>query len=591
MLYNKTTNRIGLNVKKNIENYLETAQELHILYIEDNNEARAYTLELIKRFFLNITVAVDGEDGLHAFKSQSFDVILTDIKMPRMNGLEMIKEIKKINPTIPILVLSAHSETEYLIDCIKVGIEGFLIKPLDLKQFVNMITKVIDNISLKKEVALYKDKLEVANTSLEVKVKERTQQLKHRLYHDSLTELGNYELMIKNVGKSSDELIFLVDIKGFRNINDIYGLDVGNSLLKGFAEKLRKFNHANKYTLYRVYGDNFVLHYSLSKNFHEIFEQEQKSLIKYLENMKIYLKGMDDYVDIDVSIGACVNEEYSFIKADMSLKHAKREHKQIVLYTQDIDCSKQLLYDTHWIKEVKIALLNDNIIPVYQGMANKEGEIIKYEVLMRLVKYENNEEKLISPVFFLDAAMKTQQYDNLTRVIVSKSFAYMQDKNIDFSINLSFADLSDSARVAFLHEELSKYGLEKRVIFELLEVETVSDYTLMIETLNGFRSRGVRIAIDDFGSGYSSFEHILQLNPDYIKIDSSLVKNILESEVSYALVKAIAEFSKDLNIEVIAEYVSSKKVFDKLRLLSIDAYQGYYFSIPSKKIKEQMKLR
>src|SRR5660397_40466 len=141
--------------------------------------------------------------------------------------------------------------------------------------------------------------------------------------------------MIKNVGKSSDELIFLVDIKGFRNINDIYGLGVGKSLLRGFAEKLRKFNHANKYTLYRVYGDNFLLHYSLSKNFHEIFEQEQKSLIKYLENIKIYLKGIDDYADIDFSIGVCVNEEYSFIKADMALKHAKREHKQIVLYTQD----------------------------------------------------------------------------------------------------------------------------------------------------------------------------------------------------------------------------------------------------------------
>ena len=390
--------------------------------------------------------------------------------------------------------------------------------------------------------------------------------------------------MIKNVSQSSDELIFLIDIKGFRRINDIYGLDIGNSLLRGFADKLKEFNQANKYTIYRVYGDNFLLHYPLAKNFQEIYEKEKKSLIDYLENMKIYLEGIDDYIDVDVSVGTCTNEKECFIKADMALKHAKKEQKQIVLYTQDIDSSKQLLHDTEWIKEIKNALINDDIIPVYQGIANKEGEIIKYETLMRLVKHENNEEKLISPIFFLEAAMKTQQYDKLTRVMVSKSFAYMQDKNVDFSINLSFQDLSDSARVEFLHNEMSKYGVEKRVIIEVLEVEILSNYDLVIKILNKFREKGVRIAIDDFGSGYSNFEHILKLSPDYIKIDSSLVRNILQSEASYTLVKAIAEFSKELNIKVIAEYVSSKEIFDKLKVLPIDEYQGYYFSIPSKEI-------
>lgn len=333
-----------------------------------------------------------------------------------------------------------------------------------------------------------------------------------------------------------------------------------------------------------MYGDNFLLHYPLAKNFQEIYEKEKKSLIDYLENMKIYLEGIDDYIDVDVSVGTCTNEKECFIKADMALKHAKKEQKQIVLYTQDIDSSKQLLHDTEWIKEIKNALINDDIIPVYQGIANKEGEIIKYETLMRLVKHENNEEKLISPIFFLEAAMKTQQYDKLTRVMVSKSFAYMQDKNVDFSINLSFQDLSDSARVEFLHNEMSKYGVEKRVIIEVLEVEILSNYDLVIKILNKFREKGVRIAIDDFGSGYSNFEHILKLSPDYIKIDSSLVRNILQSEASYTLVKAIAEFSKELNIKVIAEYVSSKEIFDKLKLLPIDEYQGYYFSIPSKEI-------
>ena len=88
--------------------------DLNILYIEDNEEARQYTMEMLKRFFKSITVAIDGKDGLEKFKENNFDMILTDINMPNMNGLEMAKEIKSINKSIPILILSAHNEGKLL---------------------------------------------------------------------------------------------------------------------------------------------------------------------------------------------------------------------------------------------------------------------------------------------------------------------------------------------------------------------------------------------------------------------------------------------------------------------------------------------
>ena len=122
---------------------------------------------------------------------------------------------------------------------------------------------------------------------------------------------------------------------------------------------------------------------------------------------------------------------------------------------------------------------------------------------------------------------------------------------------------------------------ENRLILEILESETLSDYELVLNILKEFRAKGVRIAVDDFGSGYSNFEHILKLNPDFIKIDGSLTKNIIEDDRTYTLIKAICEFSQKLEIKVIAEFVSTQEIFLALKELGIDEYQGFYFSIPS----------
>lgn len=567
-----------------IKNFVNDCKELKILYVEDNPEARKFTTKMLSNFFSKITVANDGKEGLKKFKNSDFDIIITDINMPNMNGIEMATEIKKINNNIPILIISAHNEMDYFISSIKVGIDGYLIKPLKVNQLIETLSKSVKKVNMQKDIELYQEELRTSNLNLEDKVNERTAQLEYRLYHDHLTELENHASMMKTIESSSFEVLFLININGFQNINDIYGLNAGNTVLKKFAKILQEFNSDERYKIYRVYGDEFVLYRGKEKSFYDEFEEDKKKVLTYLESIKIHLDVIDEYIDIEPTIGVSVNEKNPFIKADMALKHAKKEHKQIVIYTQDIDNYKQLANDIYWKKEIKTALNSDNIVPVFQGIVDKSGKIIKYETLMRLAQYKDGEEQLISPIYFLTSAVKTQQYAKLTKAIVQKSFEIMKNRSIDFSINLSFSDLSDPIRVKYLQDKMKEYGVEKRVIFEILESEIVSDYKLVLDVIKSFKEQGVRVAIDDFGSGYSNFEHILKLEPDYIKIDASLIKNILIDESSFTLVRAISEFSKELGIKVIAEFVSSKEIFEILKSLSIDEYQGYYFSIPSKDI-------
>ena len=253
-------------------------QELHILYVEDNLQARNFTMDMLKRFFKNITVAEDGEDGLKCFKNKHFDIVLTDINMPNMNGLEMAKEIKKIDNTIPILVLSANNEVDYFISAIKIGIDGYLLKPLEIHQFVETLYKTVEKIHLQKEIKLYQKELELTNQSLELKVKERTAELEHRLYHDKLTELGNHEAMVQSIDSSSFEVLFLVNINGFQKFNDIYGLDAGNTILKKISKLLQEFNSNNRYSTYRVYGDVFALYRGEEKKFDKEFIEDIRKI-------------------------------------------------------------------------------------------------------------------------------------------------------------------------------------------------------------------------------------------------------------------------------------------------------------------------
>jgi len=122
---------------------IEYSKKLKLLYVEDNQDSREMTSMVLEDFFDDIVIAVNGEDGLEKFKNNKIDIIITDINMPKLNGLEMIEKIKEIDSDVPILVLSAHNEDDFFIRSIRLGVDGYLLKPIDLEQLLNMLKKII----------------------------------------------------------------------------------------------------------------------------------------------------------------------------------------------------------------------------------------------------------------------------------------------------------------------------------------------------------------------------------------------------------------------------------------------------------------
>jgi len=133
-----------------LKELIKYCQNLKLLYVEDNDTTRNSTKIMLDEFFSDITLAVDGQDGLDKFKEDRFDIIITDINMPNLSGLEMAKEIKEINSNIPVLIFSAYNESSYFQDSIFINIDGYLLKPINFKQFSQTLNKVIESIENKK---------------------------------------------------------------------------------------------------------------------------------------------------------------------------------------------------------------------------------------------------------------------------------------------------------------------------------------------------------------------------------------------------------------------------------------------------------
>ncbi len=143
---------------EHLEALMSLANDLRVLYVEDDIALQKETKKILDRIFLHVTAASDGEEGLLAFKQNSYDLILSDIEMPKMDGLKMSEAIKAIDSTIPIIVVSAYSNTEYLIDAISIGIDNYILKPIKMPRFIDTLYSVVRNIHNSKLAQEYSKK-------------------------------------------------------------------------------------------------------------------------------------------------------------------------------------------------------------------------------------------------------------------------------------------------------------------------------------------------------------------------------------------------------------------------------------------------
>jgi len=438
--------------------------------------------------------------------------------------------------------------------------------------------KIVDMEHLSDEVL---NVLSHDNSIKDKSIKDYRNQLFSRYFTDHLTNLPNLYQLRKDLQSNEEHGLILVKIDNFVTINNFYGFVVGDYVIEEVGRYLKENLTDNQ--VYRLSGAEFALTLEKNLGFYELKEYLEK-LYEQIKNFVVNYQDTRIFVDFTLSSSSASIKSSSsiFSKVSMALKYAQDNKVPFWIYEDRMNFENEYKRNLQLSEIVRDGVETSKVIPYFQAiMDNKTGKIVKYECLARLV---DKNEKILSPILFIPIAKKIKVYNEVTKSIVNKSFEMFEDKDFDFNINISIEDIMNSEIFNFLINKLKDSSAAKRVTFELLESEAIQDFSKVERFINEVKRYGAKIAIDDFGSGYSNFSYLIKMQVDYIKIDGSLIENIDVDKQALFVVETIVEFARKLGIETIAEYVHSSSVMDKVKHLNINYSQGFYIDEPSLKL-------
>ena len=407
-----------------------------------------------------------------------------------------------------------------------------------------------------------------------LKNKEIDNQFQHMLYYDNLTELYNKNYLDTLLRKKEKRTLLILDINNFSYINNTYGFEIGDQLLKHIADIFKKdFLYQ---TVIKLEADQFAIVLPADID----IVQEVEAIKRYFYAHECQINSI--LLNASFTYGAATGANNLFKHAIISLKHAKVKGKSS-LYIFDKE-EESVCYSKRkqFIEANNIlhhALSNDEIIPFFQGIRdNTTHQITKFEALARIKK--GNE--ILSPYLFLEPAHSSGLIPDITKIMIEKTFSQMSKNSFDFSINITEDDLSRHYILEYLNKISKENNIDPtRVTLEILEGISADGKENHINQLSALKEAGYSIAIDDFGVEYSNFERVLNLEIDLLKIDAKYIKDIDTNPKSYEITKAIVFFAKNANIPCVAEFVHKKSVQKVVEELGIEYSQGYYFNKPS----------
>lgn len=378
--------------------------------------------------------------------------------------------------------------------------------------------------------------------------------------------------------QNKESILLLIKIEEFKYLENTFTKKITKKLQNLFAKELLK-HMPETCSFSQIYLLNngefaFVKQYSKSIDTSHLIDNLKK-FQKEVNQKKIKIGIVNYTLSIVSSLAYGRN---SLENAKIGLKKILKSKEEFIVATNFMEkVTKESNEKLNKFIMLKEAIDNYNIISYFQPIVNNQTlKITKYESLVRLIDANNN---ILSPYHFLEIAKEGKYYHTITTMVLQNSFRALDNTDIEISINLSALDIEDERIQSEFCILLEKYKNEtQRITVELLEDEKINNKEMIQAFINKIRQCGVKIALDDFGKGFSNFSRIQEYQPNYIKIDGSLIRNIEHDQFSQDLVQTIVFFAKKQNIKTIAEFVENENIFNILKKLGVDYSQGHYFS-------------
>lgn len=519
-----------------------------ILIVDDQRNNRQMIKLALESENYDFIEAQNGLKALELCKEYTPDIILMDAIMPVMDGFEAVKKLREIEKykRTPILMISILSNKDDRIKAIEYGVNDFITKPFDKLELISRCKSYVNLANLNKKYILSSQ--------------------------NQYTKLPNKIALMEDLPNLENPNLILFRIEDYELIEEFYSDTIAQKIELEFSNMV--------YSCLKDECKNAKLYHILEGEFALLGDNSDKSKLK--DNCLYFHKQVKNSIvkltDIEYNLDIVLSYAYGtyrlFEHARMGLNYAIKTNQNVVSANEVMkkvhEESKQ---NMQVIKTIKNSIKNNKIVSHFQPIYNnKTKQIDSYESLVRII----DDTSILYPISFLGAAKSGKYSIQITKIVLDNSFEVLKNIQKDMNINLSTLDIeSESIREYILEYLKQNKQYASRLCFELLE-DDIHEFELIKSFINELKSLGVKIAIDDFGAGYSNFNRLLQFQPDILKIDGSLIKNIHKDEFSRNIVESIQKFASKNSLKTVAEYVENTEIFEIINEIGIDYTQGFY---------------
>ncbi|MEI6429258.1 MAG: EAL domain-containing protein [Pseudanabaena sp. ELA607] len=556
-----------------------------ILIIDDEPD----NFDVIETFLsdqeYDLHYAANGQDGIDILETIKPDLILLDVMMPRVDGIEVCRRIKAVPKweNLPIIIVTSLTGKKDLAECLNAGADDFITKPVNRLELRARVRSMLRIRHQYQELATF-------NTRLESIVVERTAQLHLMIFEDWLTNLPSRAFLLEKMtdmlqsGNASFAIIYL-DCDQFKLVNSSLGHEIGNDLLRAIAQRLKKYQRPDD-ILARFGEDEFCF---LVQGINDLL-----GLIALIEQI---LEGFH------LPFIAGNNEIFMTACAGVALAKDNLQQPQEILQAADtamyqakldgkgcyrvFDQAMKLAITNRLTlqNDLQRALEQKEFITYYQPIINlKTGTLAGFEALAR---WNHARRGWVSPGEFIPCLEDTGLIVPVGIMILRQAcqeLSRLQQqglRDITMSVNLSVRQFASVNLLRDIDQVLAETGINPAYLkLEITESAIMDHAEIAINMTKELRSRQIQISIDDFGTGYSSLGYLHRLPMDNLKIDRSFVNQLDLSNNEYHVVNTIIHLSKQLGLSVTAEGIETQEQLECLRQLDCEFGQGYLFAKP-----------
>jgi diguanylate cyclase (GGDEF)-like protein len=569
-----------------------------IMIIDDDDQIRSLLSQLLEESY-DCREVSSAEEALMILVQESFDLVISDINLGGMSGLELVPHVHSISPDSVVLMISGQSTIETAIEALRAGAFDYVMKPFDPRLVEAAVQRALKQASLLQEKRRYKDQLEKL-------LGERTAEVNRLAFYDTLTSLPNRTLFrdrleqaIAVAQRESKMLgILFISVDQLKNVNGTLGHVPGDLLMKRVGGRLKN-SVTQCETVARFGGDEFAV----------LLTQidEAKDVVQIIGSLRETLRLPFDLAGQElfatVSVGASLfphdgNESQTLLKNTGSALHRAKKAggDNYRFYTEDMNsrASRQFALEA----SLRHAIDNEEFLLHYQPRMTTDSQ--KITGVEALVRWQHPQLGLIPPLEFIPLAEDNGLILPIGEWVLRTACRQNRDWQergfppMRMGVNVAARQFQQQGLAETVMQILEETGLApENLDLELTESSIMSKAQGTIDVLTRLKAMGVTISIDDFGTGFSSLSYLKRLPINALKIDQSFICDLTTNPDDAALVMAIVTLAHNLRLHVIAEGVETEEQLRFLHLIRCDEVQGYLFSRPlaPKALEEVLAMR